>query len=84
MNESKHSPGPWERSTYEGGWDCVRDSDGHVVAKLVDNIPDNANVLAAALDMLEALKHVRDYCLVHPDQMVDDAIAKAEGVARKS
>ena len=32
--------------------------------------------------MLAALKHARDNCISHPDQMIDDAIAKAEGKGR--
>ena len=28
--------------------------------------------------MMEALKHARDNCIGHPDQMIDEAIAKAE------
>ena len=39
---------------------------------------DNACLIAAAPAMLKALKHARDNCIGHPDQMIDEAIAKAE------
>ena len=54
-----HTPGPWHRSAYDGGWDCVRDSEGQIIAKLGLNSPENADVLAAAPEMLEALKAIQ-------------------------
>ena len=40
---------------------------------------DVARLIAAAPDMLAALEHARDNCIGHPDQMIDEAIAKAKG-----
>ena len=54
--ETKFTKGPWTPSTYEGGWDCVRDSNGNEICRLVENNPDNALVLAAAPELYEALE----------------------------
>ena len=37
----------------------------------------NASLIAAAPDLLEALKHARNQ-MQHPDQMIDAVIAKAD------
>ena len=58
--EVRHTPGPWFQSSYEGGWDCVREAGGQIVCKLVLNEPANARLIAAAPDMLSALLYVRD------------------------
>ena len=50
---SEHSPGPWKRSSYEGGWDCVRGGEGAIICKLVLNNPANAQLIADALRLNE-------------------------------
>ena len=82
----KHTPGPWNTSAYDGGWDCIRDGSGQIIAKLGANNPANADLIAAAPDMLAALKtaHHRmgnigcDYDRDDDFKQVCDAIAKAE------
>ena len=86
---NQHTPGPWRKSAYDGGWDCVRDSGGQIIAKLGLNNPTNAHLIAAAPDMLEALKRLlRDDTIIDGwcDGFTDEfegqvraAIAKAEG-----
>lgn len=69
-----HTPGPWAASSYDGGWDCVREPGGQIIAKLGLNNPDNAALIAAAPEiaaerdrlltvnakLLEALKLLAD------------------------
>lgn len=55
---SKHTPGPWERSEFAGQWNVWptkkhRKSNGAAVA--YDMTPEDARLIAAAPDMLEAL-----------------------------
>ena len=45
-----------------------------------DETQANARLIAAAPDMLEALLHAKRN-MPHPDQMIDEAIAKATGEA---
>lgn len=56
-----------ELKDWSGGWTCPIGSD-----------PEAPFVYAAAPEMLAALKHAA-LNMPHPDQMIDDAIAKAQG-----
>ena len=94
MENSKHTPGPWEVD-YEGPCRLAiiapNDVDGAMVAftnlQNVDGDMDEANarLIAAAPDLLKAIKIARtwinlDYPLNQDDvDTVDAAIAKAEG-----
>lgn len=80
MTEQKHTPGPWQID--EGG-------EVHKHGRTIfawpelsgapnEEIHANMRLGRAAPDLLEALKHARQN-MPHPDQMIDDAIAKAEG-----
>jgi hypothetical protein len=72
MNEVKHTPGPWtlEESTPGQGFHEIRGSDGSCVVAPDDgwdsNYRDydarlaNARLIAAAPDLLSALKELRD------------------------
>jgi hypothetical protein len=78
---SKHTPGPWEVEDDTDEVIVSRDPEANgfqIVAKTYG--PDdaaNARLIAAAPDLLAALKHVRD---IYADiEIVRDAIAKAEG-----
>ena len=86
---SEHTPGPWEASLTGGRERAVfkvGDAAGQI-CKLPGALwgpsgeekEANAKLIAAAPEMLRALKHARDNCLKHPDQLIDQAIAKAEG-----
>lgn len=79
MAEISHSSGPWSVDgpvhsiivyAADGSRVCFMTSDGPAEA--------NAHLIAAAPDLLAALKHARAN-MPHPDMMVDLAIAKAEG-----
>lgn len=91
---STHTPGPWRRVAYEGGWDGVAHSDGgpHIalICKLVENNPANASLIAAAPELLAALRFILAF--YEPGQRHLDteawkvaeasahaAVAKAEG-----
>ena len=97
---SGHTPGPWFHG--DSMWGCVTTRAGgfgDVVATVPNAIPDsecraNARLMAAAPDLLDAMKAIRpllsriggDYCNGAPDcpcclaqREVDHAIAKAEG-----
>jgi len=79
----EHTPGPWAIVSNNKGVINVigaADCDGWSTKVALVNNKNNANarLIAAAPDLLEALKHARDQ-LRHPNQMIDNAIAKAEG-----
>ncbi len=76
-------------SSYEGGWDCVRDEKhSGIICKLSENNPANMLLIAAAPDLLKELKRLhRAYCFAvgcegrQHEVAIDalEAIAKAEG-----
>jgi hypothetical protein len=53
---SSHTPGPWFHVATEGGWDGVALKNGALICALCENNPANANLIAAAPDLLAALK----------------------------
>lgn len=88
---AKHTPGPWIaiRSIPVEGYDgwYLKAQPNHTMRGFTQEIgwvnggdenTANARLIAAAPEMLEALKHARDQ-IQHPDQMIDEAITKAEG-----
>jgi len=42
------STGIWDVSSYDGGWDCVRNESGSIICQLVVNEPDNGPLIAEA------------------------------------
>lgn len=94
MSESKHTPGPWMvmDGTYGFGTElgvCEVKTE-YFVAGIVADIPEledraraNANLIAAAPEMLEALHKIEqqlDYGQIDAARrLATDAIAKAEG-----
>lgn len=83
---AKHTPGPWMAAAKPSsivGWPVVAPrAMGRSICNVTvhDEAQGNARLIAAAPDMLAALKHAAAN-MPHPDQMIDDAIAKAEGAA---
>lgn len=78
---SKHTPGPWDVN--EGDFGIYQLETSDQIAEVFSHHPPaeleaNARLIAAAPELLEALKHARSQML-HPDQMIDEAIAKSEG-----
>jgi hypothetical protein len=50
-----HTPGPWKQVSVRGGWDGVQVANGGTtICTLALNVPDNARLIAAAPDLLEA------------------------------
>lgn len=88
MSESKHTPGPWMQDEDRPYDILLDDRAGENVTPLVacvfaDNTDEaqwqaDARLIAAAPEMYEALLHAQAN-MPHPDQMIDAAIAKAEG-----
>lgn len=94
---SAPTPGPWETSVNdEGQWDVCAEGGGDMVADLADcpeSAEANARLIAAAPDLLAALKGLRAAALSEyvscdcPNASIcrpsikaaDAAIAKAEG-----
>ena len=89
MSESKHTPGPWSAGTY-----CLQPTvfwdkgNGTVaIASIHDGYAKgdpkaNARLIAAAPDLLEALKAVKGRRICWPkeiEEKVVAALAKAEG-----
>jgi len=62
---SRHTPGPWQWTAIEGGWDGVKQENGTLICKLALNEPENARLIAAAPDLLDAcletLTEIRAY-----------------------
>lgn len=62
MTEPKFTPGPWRHTAVEGGWDGVAtDLTGWCICKLALNIPANADLIAAAPELYEALKFIFEH-----------------------
>lgn len=88
-----HTPTPWSVDIDDGGhiqvWANIGLSDEVEYSIVADCTEDetipyeqaiaNATLIAAAPDLLKALKHARSQ-MQHPDQMIDEAIAKAETI----
>ncbi len=89
---TQHTKGPWYMNEHISGWSSVIAPNGYAVCDLTDcdNDKDNARLIAAAPELLEALEMVRDAdndC--HLDGLptipsiarakIDAAIAKARG-----
>ena len=55
---SKYTPGPWFHRASKGGWDCIKDAAGQIIAKLWLNNPHNATLIAAVPAMLETLEQI--------------------------
>jgi len=80
---SKHTPGPWKVHLVDGalivddaGWEVAEASGDYDTD--ADRMEANARLIAAAPDLLAALKHARSQ-MQHPDELIDAAIDKAEG-----
>jgi hypothetical protein len=54
--KSAHTPGPWQWVAITDGWDGVTQENGPMICKLVLNEPENARLIAAAPELLEALR----------------------------
>lgn len=89
-DQPKHTPGPWsaDKATYHNGYveHFVR-RDGDAIA-IVGDVTDpetrlpskvNARLIAAAPDLLEALKDALEYIPTTLQGRARAAIAKAEG-----
>lgn len=79
----KHTPAPWKAYQTNNGFDVTAHHDCFTIAGNVD--PENASLIAAAPDLLEALKAMvklvtRTPLVIHPEvEQVVAAILKAEG-----
>lgn len=91
---TKHTKGPWDAPMFEHPIGKFSITGGttvfgkpFVIAWVNDpetatagEAMANRDLIQAAPDLLAALKHARNQ-IQHPDQMIDEAIAKAEGGA---
>lgn len=91
MTDAKHAPGPWSFDPgFSGKSAFVVDVEGHMIAMLPHADPrglDNAKLIAAAPQMLAALKAIDETCPTDADvndsfydawQLLKAAIEKAE------
>lgn len=89
MTQGSHTKGPWTVHTSRTTDDVGIIGDNGCLAECFSEIRKqgekafteqmaNARLIAAAPDLLEALIHARQN-MPHPDQIIDDAIAKARG-----
>jgi hypothetical protein len=87
MNDSKHTPGPWEHDGGATGWVGVRAPYKMVASvygdrddcKSDDRMVANARLIAAAPEMYEALAAARQQVVTFGGDVIDAALAKAEG-----
>lgn len=87
MNTTNHTPGPWK---HDETWGLIKYGKTEICALHSGN-EANANLIAAAPDLLSALRFLlADYVAIEgekltgssvPVEMARAAIAKAEGVA---
>ena len=76
-----HTPGPWFTETLSPIGHCaIVDADGFTIADPSPMGQDNARLIAAAPDMLEALRAMVDYFGQHPD--VDNGLDETLTAAR--
>jgi len=91
LSNKKFSPGPWNVRQWRGRADydlAVVDSDGIVIAEIVDLVNDskNAAMLASAREMYEVLQTMYDAMLdvVHRAALPDDALTAADEALEKA
>ena len=84
--ETKHTPGPWKVNdkTLSGAYQISDNKSGSLRICTVTNAPNdeaNARLIAAAPDMLNAMKEASRFMLSGstPYNLLWDAITKAEG-----
>lgn len=85
--QTKHTFGPWfqHRQYVSDKESFAIEDNGMRIGETPNFIIDaenevNARLIAAAPELLEALIHAKNQ-ISHPDQMIDEAIAKATGAA---
>lgn len=90
MQTKTHTPtaGPWTYGTHQGHTLVQTEEPAKTICNVYGNTTDqkeaNASLIAAAPDMLEALKHIRDHdngLAAVTRALAEKAIAKAEGRA---
>ncbi len=90
MMETKHTPGPWEKTLRGGRYRIYALHGNKPIAYITCGIPENAHLIAAAPKLLEAcqetIKAIRGYerrtgskQLVSFVRMVEEAVAEALG-----
>lgn len=91
MTAAPWTPGPWtvhkSRTTDDvgiiGGGGCLAECFSEIRRKNENAVREqeaNAHLIAAAPDLYAALVHAQQN-MPHPDQMIDEALAKARGQA---
>ena len=71
--QTKHTPGPWALSTDARGYDIVTGADGSLVLKSTICMTTDAALIAAAPELLAALRH-----------LLEDAVALNMGESDRS
>lgn len=94
MSETKHTPGPWTFSTSPQPNGCpIVGARGLMVAMLahsvnepkqVDTAIANANLIAAAPDMLDALEDVDEWLMDDRYNLPDDVVEKIRAAIKKA
>lgn len=89
QQQAQHTPGPWETSSNsDGDWDVCGPDGGDMIADLkgCDNAEANARLIAAAPELLAALKGAEQIISVSDGhwqaalEKIRAAIAKAEEI----
>ncbi|PAQ00892.1 hypothetical protein LRP31_25380 [Mesorhizobium mediterraneum] len=88
MNETKHTPGPWQITRYKGRPHAIVAADPDIgampIAKvhIANDHEANANLIAAAPDMLAILKEAADF--VQPFNRASDFLDRIEAVIARA
>ena len=79
-----YSPAPWKiKAAHDSRVLLIDDSKGHAVGEIVDTRnPDNAKLIAAAPDLLEALCTALPFVEDHAEDHATSGVYKSGAVAR--
>lgn len=79
-----HTPGPWVPISVTGGWDGVAENANRnsIICNLSLNNPDNMYLIAAAPELLKALKGILAKYFLPDEETIPEAVAAKAAIAK--